>query len=46
MQVCTHRSMTEFILGIRTPLRTNPRIAKDGIEEAGELPIPVPDQES
>ncbi len=39
--------MIEFILGIRTPAEyhVDARVREDGIEQAGELPVPVPDQE-
>jgi hypothetical protein len=39
-QVCTHRSMIEFILGIRTPLRTvsMPASARMASNRAGNFP--------
>ena len=39
--------MIEFILGIWTPLSTTlmPGVVEDGVEQAGELAVAVPDQE-
>jgi len=45
--VCTQRSMTEFILGIWTPLKgtLDPGVLEHGVQQAGELAVAVPNQE-
>lgn len=46
-QVCTQRSMSAFIRGIRIPLSTTsiPASVKDGVEQGGVLPVAVADHE-